>query len=385
MNENNRGEDEFSAFDDFGDEFDIEDDPLKKFNEKFKNVDKNPVEVYISHHINKQDLGDDRFRIKKQILRRWVEHMEDYDRHVACANKRHAISYINKEIEKKNDLTYIQDQLNIFSTMFEYWSNLPNMPHGTGDSDGYNPVDAAYEFKKRELKAIESNKAEKKPQHQISIEEIAHILRGVKNILHRAVLVTQLKYGLRAGQLSNIHKSDLNINHAELNDLYPELGSHRRLNEFDEDVIYLTPTFERAGGKSRRPIIMPIDRELRRLLVKYLRHRPPIESPQIFINNSRGNQLSTRYLNEQVWKPTFQPAYAETEIYDSVTSHYARHRFATYWKKEVDANIELIKYMRGDKQDNLEKERTDVLDNYVHTYHSDIKDLYLNRIYRFNI
>lgn len=382
MSNNSNTKDELSAFDEFGDAFEVNDDPLKEFDQLFRDVDNDPIEIYIEYRIENQDLSDSRTNSKKRILGRWCEHMKDYNRHHACANSRHVADYINKEISKGNSAGYIKTQINIFSNMYDYWANHPKMPHGTGEAKGYNPVESAYEFKKKQIR---NNKSKKKPQHQISIEELGHKIREVKNILHRAVLVTQLKYGLRSGQISNIHISDLKIDHKELNDLYPELGTHPRVNGLDNDAIHFAPTSEREGGKSERPIVMPVDRELRQLLVRYLRQRPPIDDPHLFLNNSNGNPLHSKILNEKMWRPTFHPEYAETEVYDSVTSHYARHRFSTYWRKEIGINSELIKYMRGDKQDELQTGSPDVLNNYVHTYYSDIKRLYLNNIYVFSV
>lgn len=382
MTENNTQKDELSAFDEFGTAFDITGDPLLEFDHSFKNIDEDPIEIYIEYHIENQDLGDSRLTAKKTILSRWCEHMEDYDRHSVCANAQHVGEYIDKEILKENGSRYIKAQLQIISNLFEYLSSHSKMPHGTGEAKGFNPVDTAQAFK---MKEIEKHDSKKKPQHQITVEELSHKVRDIKNILHRAVIVTQLKYGLRGGQVSNIYISDLNIEHEELNKLYPKLGTHPRLDGFEGDVIYFVPNSEREGGKSKRPIVMPIDRELRRLLVNYLRQRPPIDDPHLFLNNSNGKPLYTRWINKRIWKPNFHPDYDETEAYDSVTSHYARHRFGTYWSKEIDANFELIKYMRGDKQSTLKNRSSDVLDNYVHTYYADIEDLYLNNIYKFNI
>lgn len=382
MSEDDTVRDEISAFNEFGDAFEINDDLLQKFDQKFREVEEDPLEIYMEYRIDSQDVGDNNLDTKHRILNRWAEHMEGYDRHHACANTQHVADYISKEISKGNSAVYIQTQLNLLSNMFEYWANHPQMPHGTGEAKGYNPVDSAYEFKKSQIK---ENKTQMKPQHQIPVEELGHKTREIQNTLDRSVVVTQLKYGLRGGQVSNIHKKDVGIQHEELNELYPKLGTHPRLDGFDDDVIYFPPTTERVGGKSQRPIVMPIDPELKHLLVRYLRQRPPIDDPHLFVNNSNGNKLNTKFLNNRIWKPAFHPEYEETDVYDSVTSHYARHRFGTYWRKEVGANSELIKYMRGDKQGELETGSPDILNNYVHTYYSDIDDLYLDNIYLFGI
>ena len=193
----------------------------------------------------------------------------------------------------------------------------------------------------------------------------------------------QFKYGLRGGQTSNIQIPDIQINHKELNDLYPEMGTHHRLQDINDEAIYIPSRFERSGNKSARPSIIPIDSELKTLLVKYLRQRPPINHSYLFVRNGNGNNITTNYLTESVWKPAFHPTYSETDKFESVTSHYARHRFNTYWKKEQDINREYLNYMRGDGKE--DPNYPDSISTYVHTYYNDISDLYLSKIYKFDI
>lgn len=82
-----------------------------------------------------------------------------------------------------------------------------------------------------------------------------------------------------------------------------------------------------------------------------------------------------------MWKRHFHPDYdGEDEDYQPVTSHYGRHRFTTYWEKEVGLNRELIKYMRGEKFD--KDRRTETMDDYVHTYYEDVEPVYRDQMFR---
>lgn len=376
-------EGQLSAFDEFGLAFEQDEDPLKEFGDTFKNISKDPLEIYKSHRLVEQNVSENRRQNKIRAINKWKDHMRAFERHHACPTINQVGIFIDKEIEKKNSSSYIYKQLNSISNMFEYWSDHPKMPHGTGEAKGYNPIETARKFKKED---ISKNKKRKKPQHPIGIEELSHRVRQIKNLLHRAVITTQLKFGLRGGQLSNIRIKELKIQHEGLNDLYPDLGTHHRLQKIDDqDIIYFAPWTERRGGKSARPIVMPIDTETKQILTKYLRQRPPVNKPWLFINNASGNQLRTEYLTNKMWMPTFHPKYSETEEFDAVTSHYARHRFNTYWLKEVGLNRELVKYMRGDKQDLLRQGSQDALDHYIHTYYTDISSEYLSNIYRLGI
>ena len=375
-------DDPLSAYDAIGDAFGIEiHDPLLEFDEQFKSIEQKPLQIY-KKSIERENTSRKWRNNKKSIIDSWEEHMSDFPRHPACPNIRHAGDYINKQLDKDIKSKRIKEKLRILSDMFDYWAANDRMPHGKGEAIGYHPINSALEMKEDEIDAIEKPE---KNQHQMTIEELGHQIRQIKNILHRAVIATQFKFGVRSGQLTNVKLSEIKIDHSGLNELYPELGTHTRFRDIEEDAIYFVPTDVRAGGKSKRPIVMPIDHELRRILIRYLRQRPPIDESWLFVNNSTGNQLNTDYLTRSIWKPAFHPKYSETDEFIGVTSHYGRHRFTTYWKKEIGIKPEYVQYMRGDKQDKSLNGGYDILENYVHTYYSDIKDIYLSNIYKFGI
>ena len=383
MTEAERGEDQLSAFDAFGEEFGSHEDPLETFDHQFKQVDADPINIYCESVIMKENNTQKYNRERVLAINDWVDHMNQYDRHAACPSVSHMIEYINKEIKTGNLPGTILKKLSTFENMFEYWSNHPKMPHGFGEAEGFNPVVSAYALTKEDIRANE--KSEKKRPHPISIEELGHEIRNVKNILHRAFIVCQLKHGLRAGQAGNIQIQDVKLNHKELNNLYPDLGTHPKLSDIDDDAIYYPHFSEREGGKSKRPIVLPIDDELKRLLVRYLRQRPPVEQPWMFLNPATCKRISTNYASKRFWKAAFHPKYSETEMYRPVTSHYGRHRFNTYWKKEIDIKSEYLKYIRGDLQGDMDSNSQDVIYTYIHTYYSDIRDKYLKDIFQFNI
>lgn len=68
---------------------------------------------------------------------------------------------------------------------------------------------------------------------------------------------------------------------------------------------------------------------------------------EVFLSSWCYDPISQDYVT-RLWSNHFQPAYGETDEHRAVTSHYARHRFTTYWRIEQDFNRELVKYMRGD-------------------------------------
>jgi len=381
MTKENSSTDQLSAYNEFGDAFDQDEDPLKKFSSKFNNIDKNPIDIYKQTKVENSGLSESRVNEKTRRLDDWKDYMSQYDRHAACPSPQHALRFVEFLLSKKHSKKYTKSYLRVLANMFEYWSEHPKMPHGTGEAIGYNPFKAAQNLKRDSIRNI--NNATK-PQHQMPVEELGHQIRNIKNILHTAVITSQFKYGLRGGQVCAVKIPEVNIHHDGLKDLYPTLGTHRRVCDFDCDVVYFPTRDEQPGVKSERPTVMPIGTETRKILIKYLRQRPPVDEPWLFVSNSNGEKLNTDKINKYMWKPAFHPKYEETDQFQSVTSHYARHRFATYWRKEVGMNPELIKYMRGDKQGELE-DKPDVLDDYIHTYFDDIKNKYLSGIYQFGL
>ena len=377
-------DEKLSEFDTFGEVFGSTDDLLAQFDSKFKQLEASPAEIYKHSVISEQNISKDRRRVKKRTVDRWMEHMKQYDRHHACPSVRHAAAYIDKELQKDITPDWVYEQTGILSSMFEYWSTDPNMPHGRGELKNYNPIDKAVELRRSEISKRTSD-GNQKPPHRMTTEEIAHHLRQMKNVLHRCVVTAQFKFGVRSGQVCELLLPEVQIQNEDLNELYPSLGTHKALERFDEDVIYFVPRSERYGGKSAAPTIMPIDEEMKQLFIKYLRQRPPISEDWFFVNNSTVGQLNTDYLNKSVWKPAFHPEYAETELFKGVTSHFGRHVFNTYWRKEIDINREYLKYMRGDKTNKYDPEDMDVIEDYVHTYYLDIRDDYLAKIYKFDL
>lgn len=381
MNQDDDSLDQLSAYSDFAEAFNQDDDPLSEFDNTFKSVNQDPIELYINTKIWGSNITEGTKIDRERRVNNWKEYMDDYDRHPACPGSRHVIGFIDALLARELSRQHINKYLNTLSNMFEYWSDHPKMPHGSGDAMGYNPIDFARTYKEDDINAVESSS---KSQHPMSVEELGHQVRSIKNVLHTAVIGTQFKYGLRGGQVCNIMLSDVKIQHDGLNDLYSSLGTHQRISDFEDDVIYFPKRSERPGVKSKRPIVMPLDTETRRLLINYLRQRPPVDEPWLFISNSSGNKLNTELVNKLMWRPNFRPEYDETDQYSAITSHYGRHRFSTYWRKEIGTNREYIKYMRGDKQGEL-GDSSDILNNYIHTYYTDIKDLYLSKIYNFGV
>jgi integrase/recombinase XerD len=217
---------------------------------------------------------------------------------------------------------------------------------------------------------------------RLSVADLADYLQALTHIRDRAVVLTQLKLGLRASELCNLRLSDVAIDHADLTNAYPALGSHPLLDG-RPNAVYVASRHEREQNKSGQPRVLPLDAELQATLVALLITRPDSGADAVFYTTSTHNPLGPEDV-ARIWAEHFQDDYPETETHRAVTSHFGRHRFTTHWLVDQDCNRELVKYMRGDRIEGTAVDR-EAIDNYIHTYFEDVAELYRDGIYQFGV
>jgi len=144
--------------------------------------------------------------------------------------------------------------------IYRYWQNGAEYPHAID----HNPFQIA-------KKKISLSVRRVKEPPRISVDEVGNIVADVKHVRDRALIVTQLKLGLRASEMANVKISEINLTSREVEDHYEETGTSHSVSRSDNAVS--TP-HDRQGNKSERPRVLPIDDELRRLWVRYLLVRP---------------------------------------------------------------------------------------------------------------
>ena len=154
-----------------------------------------------------------------------------------------------------------------------------------------------------------------------------------------------------------------------------EVGRHRALPHPDD----------RERNKSERPRVLPLDDELRRVLLQYLLCRPDNGEPWLFLSKSGGKEVGHTNIND-VWKKYFRPEYGPNERYCGVSSHYGRRYFTTWFSIEREWPRDLIKYLRSDRQSGGKIRSTrDAVDSYIHAWYEDIEDRYREDIYKLRI
>lgn len=349
-------------------------DPLAEYDTRFKDLDADPFELWLKEHIYTQDYADGTVDMMERRVNQWCEYMNnETDRHPAAPKTHHVIEFAQVYREKYNNKKgTIEAKLSTLSRVFQYFQSEPAFPHQTD----FNPFDAA-------KAKIDLTGSDPKPQYRIPLKKLQQFIQSkIKHIRDRALIVIQLKLGLRASEVSNIKLSEIHISNSELQDHYENLGTHHAL-EGRPNAVYIP--HDRKLNKSDRPRVLPLDDELRRVLLQYLLCRPDNGRPWLFLSKSGGKKLDQDNIND-VWKKYFRPEYGPTERYRGVSSHYGRHYVTTTLRIDREWPRDLIKYLRGDRQSGGEMGSSrDAIDSYIHAWYEDIEDRYRQEIFKLRI
>ncbi|MCU4925159.1 tyrosine-type recombinase/integrase [Halobacteria archaeon AArc-dxtr1] len=228
--------------------------------------------------------------------------------------------------------------------------------------------------------SIESNPT----RRDVTLPEMRSFVGGIRHPLHRAVVMTLLKTGIRSGELCNLDLVDLNVDH-EAQHWRPRAHISGR-----PDSIYISTEHSygsESGGETRtasnkrkRETVVPIDAELQRALVRWLAIRPDTQSradPLFLGTVDRWGQRLTPtvvhhivedYARERGWYRTGGGAS------ENVTPHYFRHFFTTHLRDRT-GDRGVVQYLRGDVA-------SDVIDTYTHDWGDRVRETYLEHIYR---
>ncbi|WP_458207489.1 tyrosine-type recombinase/integrase [Haladaptatus sp. NG-SE-30] len=346
-------------------------DPLADHAPTFESIPVDSFEIFVSEVLDTQQLAERTVYAYERLFEQWHKHMAREGRHPACPNERHVTSFVQHcQTVRGNQPDTVRTKLRRLSSVYEYWQQDPAFPH----PPDYNPFTLV-------LTKLSLDRPPVKKPPRISLDELSSIVRSVTHVRDRAIIVSQLKLGLRATELCNMRIGDIHLDNREVQRGYPALGTHERLAG-RSNAVYIPSRYERDGNKSR-PRVLPLDDELQQILHHHLLTRPDTGAPWLFQTTLTHNQLEQQRVNA-VWTDVFHPTYAEIDQHRAVTNHFGRHRFTTYWQVEKSINRERVKYMRGDTVEG-ELQSREGIDDYVHAYYEDIEQVYREHIYRFVI
>lgn len=355
----------------YAEAFNRETDPLKQYSDTFFELP-DPYEYFISHVLenNKNVNSDKSFREYRRTWRQWSNYMEPTDRHPACPSPEHVSGFIEwrRDIHQNSRRT-IQGKLNRLNRAYEHWQAESIFPHHTD----YNPIELA-----RDRTDLGTNN--KKPFPNPSLEKLQSEFSAIENIRNRTLIGMQLKQGCRRGEVSNMQIQDVHIDHSELLDTYSELGTSPALDGVS-NAIHI-PT-DRPGNKSSNPRLLPIDEELRWLIIQHLTTRPKIGKPWVFLSETSFSQIDPDSIN-RIWKKELRPQFGPTDKNKGITSHFGRHWFSSHWRLNVGLDRERVQYMRGDRIAPMD-DFPDAIDDYLHPNFDHIESVYRNQIFKLNL
>jgi len=222
-------------------------------------------------------------------------------------------------------------------------------------------------------------------RREISLMEMRSFLDQLTHPLDRAIVVTLLKTGIRAGELCNLDQRDLNLTDDPRNGVTvrPQL-------EGRPDSLYVsaTPTrgsqtngeHRRASNKRQRDTVIPVDSELRNVLTRWLAVRPDSISNAnpLFTGTADnwGRRITTDMVHHTVTSHASDAGWYHdgAGAADNVTPHYFRHFFTTHLRDRT-GDRGIVKYLRGDVAQ-------DIIDTYTHDWGSRVRDVYEQHIYQ---
>lgn len=361
-----------NARQELADAFGRELDPLEQYATTFEETGIDPFEVYVEERLSTKDISDSAVGEYHRTFREWKKHMSTVGRHPACPNEDHIKGFIDYlRGERGNADGTVKNRLMYLNAAYEYWQDDAAFPHPTD----YNPIKLAKD-------TVNLNNDGPKEPPRVTLEELQDVVSEITHLRDLAIVTLQLKLGLRATEVCNIKLSELHIQNSDVLDHYDDMGTANGL-QGRKNALYIP--HDRDGNKSRRPRLLPLDDELRAVLVRYLLIRPDNGEPWVFLSKNGRAQMRKTAINRDVWKPNFHPQYAETEDHRPITSHFGRHYFTTYWRVKEDLNQELVKYMRGDTVGGTQLSDQGAIRHYLHTYYEDVEEVYRERIFKLGV
>lgn len=220
-------------------------------------------------------------------------------------------------------------------------------------------------------------------RRDISIPQMRSFLRDIHHPLHRAIILTLLKTGVRSGELCNLDLVDVHLDHEGM------WWNPRGQVATRPDSLFVPIEHShgsRSGGelrsdsnKRQRETLIPVDRELHSALLDWVSIRPDAISPAEPLFVGTRDKWGERLTIDQVHH--IVETYARDHgwyrdgagAHENVTPHYFRHFFTTHLRDRT-GDRGVVKYLRGDVAD-------DIIETYTHDWNERVRELYLDNIY----
>jgi len=233
------------------------------------------------------------------------------------------------------------------------------------------------------LEEIDESVAKDPARRDISVPEMRSFVREIRHPLEKAVVVTLLKTGIRAGELCNLDRRDLALPDN------PDGAPPRARLEGRPNSLFVDDPPARgqeyngerrsASNKRKRATTIPVDDELAWTLRRWLAIRPdPASAAEpLFVSTTDewGQRLTPDMVHHAVQRHARAAGWYREGggPEENVTPHYFRHFFTTHLRDRT-GDRGVVKYLRGDVAQ-------DVIDTYTHDWGDRVREVYEANIY----
>jgi len=365
------------------DEFDLETDPLERFNSGMQKYDVDWYEHYMNEYVENKDIKNSYKDKYRDAFDDWKSFMEEHypERHPTLANQYQIEAWV-KSLCRRMRGDNARKQINLIKEVYEWMQDSQRFPH----PEEYHP----YALTKRKLEG--HLKAEDAKDHpEITLDDVREVVESIKHVGERAATVFQLKTGVRSTELANIRLSEIHITNADVlnhydgsGQSYGAMGSHSQLND-RSNAVFIPPEDVRDGNKRECPTVIPLDDETRRVLIDWLLIRPDNSDPHLFLTQ-KGKPLERNSLRH-VWTKHWHPEYEfdEGDEYRSISPHFSRHWFSSWFRAEAQMSEPRVQYLRGDKQGPDIGNSRSAMHRYIRSFYEDIEAEYRDSVFKLGL
>lgn len=318
-------------------------------------------------------------RYHRQVLRRFETFLSDPERNpfdeqipVAEATHRHCMAFVHSlrgDVAGSTVATYAS----YVNRFYEYMTRV-----GAFDA---NPMTLVME-------ELDESVDRDPVRREIALSEMRAFVCDLTHPLERALVLTMLKTGVRVGELCNLDLRDIRLGD---NLIAREFGvPPRAALDGHPRSIFVPPEPARdeayngetrsASNKRERATTIPIDDELKRVLLRWLALRPDTrsEAEPLFPRTSSdwGERTTPKAVRHVVAERAKERGWYREggSSEENVTPHYFRHYFTTHLRDRT-GDRGIVKYLRGDVAD-------DIIDTYTHNWGDRVREVYEANVYR---
>lgn len=319
----------------------------------------------------KKVLANNSFSDYQSALSKFQDFLDEKEYAVEDIGQSEAVELINWLISR--------DEL-AENTANRYARRISNMVdwYNTKGYFEWNPVQIAIEDT-----SFNIDQSTNRPE--IPLPALREAILSIDNDTLFVAVVIMLKTGVRKAEAINLDERDVHIDHPVSKykqDPRPKLRDHPDTILIPSDIRSHQPyngEFRKHGNKRKRDTYIPIDNELKRVLIWWFGMAPKSQSPgRAVIRGSYRSTVGLRWSSSNLgtkfsnWAKEHGFKIEGAVPSDNVTPHWTRHFFTTHLRNRVTSddlnnNIQprhYVKSLRGDAGE-------DVIDTYLHEWGDD--------------